>query len=1478
MHKFHSVLLGVSVLPALLIVPAIAAAPVTDRPVFVFGDVSFDGQHVANGEAAFGGRRMDTWVDGKYQNDFPNYQMYGRSFALSNSDAYIGPVTLTLGALDTENTNFAFNYQVNEVDTDLATWANIGWNEDYATILGKLSDENVLGPGNAPYTAPAVWAMSRTDSNATEGSLTFNNTQATVDGATVNADTISVTNGSTLHIVKQDTNLLNTSASFFTDAENIASDGVTTLNARTINIDGSRIIIDSDAKLVVNADEGATFQNNILNGADGGAINNAGNLSLTSAQFLNNSARYGGAIENSGIITGTNVTFAGNNASYGGAIDYDVGSVTIQGLSSFLNNSVTGSGGAIYTGGTLNVVGTTTFDGNSSSDVGGAIAVAGDGLINITGAQFTSNSTTNGEETYSEGGAIGQFDGSSTTINITNSYFTENTANDVGGAITSDRVLNVTGSHFTGNQMNGTLMGTDLNVTNEGGGAIFLYDQSIATITGTEFTGNHSGTWGGAISTRGVRDTGTAGSTSTLSITGSTFAENTATVGGAIANSLNSATITDTNFTDNTASDKGGAIYNKGTLTIAADEADVTFTGNTANGEANDIYNIGTLTLNASDGHSISLAGGITGALESIASNIVNITGAGNVSVNNALTYQTVNNSGNLSLNADLTGTTITNAEGATITLARDIAFEGGENTLDGYNGELTNDITVADGAALTINNATFESGDGDLVNEQGGVLRINDSLVGVNVTNHGTLISDPTTYESTVTNSGYASFEGDTFAGTSQLNNTGAVDLKDHLGTGVTFDEGATITGANGVINLVSGTTHFNNTASSNTVNLVSGANFDGMLASTGILDTRNGAIDTVTGGVTGGDLYVDANLTGTGSIDTFSAGATGAQIQAINILNSEYGTQGSFSFDLSGATLADNFDITGGTNYFTNVAVSDGHVVFSDKLMNTSGLYAQLGSWNGTIIGTSTEYDSETNSYSSTAGTTVGAALTALENAVNGKQGTITNTATIAADGTGFSVVAGSIGATQLAANSVASSNIIDGTIVNDDIATGTITTDRLANQNVSQFNNDAEYQNATQVSDAISSALANNGNAYQTANDIAETLEAYSTTEQMNTAISDALANGTDAYQTASSVAETLEAYSTTTEMNDAIASNAQNATYTSGNHESGTIGAALDSLTSDVATLNSTVEGLASDVATNTAAIAALTTGENSVANQIANSAQNATYDASNVTEGSIGAAISQNTTDIAEINSVLGTVHGLVASADATETTNGDDYHGNLAVGTTVEDHLVALDSAIGDMRGFGSNNIAKNTESVAANLTALDGAIGTTNTGTHVEATNSVGQNLNSLDSALADAESNIETLNNQMEVINGDENTEGSMRNIAKSYFDFVTAQDSALTLSQANAYTDERIEKLDKNMSSGIASAVALSSVAVSDVRRGEVSVGAGYGYFNGQSAGAFGAAMGISNRWSVNAGAGISGYDVSFRAGTNYKFKLF
>jgi len=173
--------------------------------------------------------------------------------------------------------------------------------------------------------------------------------------------------------------------------------------------------------------------------------------------------------------------------------------------------------------------------------------------------------------------------------------------------------------------------------------------------------------------------------------------------------------------------------------------------------------------------------------------------------------------------------------------------------------------------------------------------------------------------------------------------------------------------------------------------------------------------------------------------------------------------------------------------------------------------------------------------------------------------------------------------------------------------------------------------------------------------------------------------------------------------------------------------------------------------------------------------------------------------------IANIDSTLGTIHGLNAK-------RGADAKGNLAIGTTVEDHLVALDDAIGD-RSQLNGQYLKAGDSVAANLQSLNDGI---------------------------------------------------------------VAANE--LTLGQSRAYTDERFNKLDKELSAGVAGAVALSAVEVSNVKKGEVSVGGGYGYYNGESAMALGAAMGLSDSWSVNAGAGLSTENVSFRAGTNYKFKLF
>ncbi len=223
-----------------------------------------------------------------------------------------------------------------------------------------------------------------------------------------------------------------------------------------------------------------------------------------------------------------------------------------------------------------------------------------------------------------------------------------------------------------------------------------------------------------------------------------------------------------------------------------------------------------------------------------------------------------------------------------------------------------------------------------------------------------------------------------------------------------------------------------------------------------------------------------------------------------------------------------------------------------------------------------------------------------------------------------------------------------------------------------------------------------------------------------------------------------------------------------------------------------------------------------------------------YDAAGAADTAEANAKNYTDTEVGKVNTVMGKVHGLItADSNGIKTFNGTNatastrldasgnYVGNLAVGTTVEDHLVSLDNALGDEAIARANGDAATLASAQTYADAGDAL-----------------------------------TLN------------------AAKAYADNA----SAFNLQAAKSYTDERIKKLDKDLSAGVASAVALSSVAVSNVNKGEVSVGAGYGYFNGQSAMAFGAAMGLSDRWSINTGAGLSGSDFSIRAGTNYKFKLF
>jgi autotransporter adhesin len=87
-----------------------------------------------------------------------------------------------------------------------------------------------------------------------------------------------------------------------------------------------------------------------------------------------------------------------------------------------------------------------------------------------------------------------------------------------------------------------------------------------------------------------------------------------------------------------------------------------------------------------------------------------------------------------------------------------------------------------------------------------------------------------------------------------------------------------------------------------------------------------------------------------------------------------------------------------------------------------------------------------------------------------------------------------------------------------------------------------------------------------------------------------------------------------------------------------------------------------------------------------------------------------------------------------------------------------------------------------------------------------------------------------------------------------------------------------NHQIDTINKDLKAGIAGIAALSSVSVSDVKRGEVSVGGGYGSYAGQNAMAFGVVVGLRDNWSVNTGVSLGGAESAYRVGTNYKFKAF
>ena len=152
--------------------------------------------------------------------------------------------------------------------------------------------------------------------------------------------------------------------------------------------------------------------------ANGGAIFNAEDLTLTNSTLLGNSATGGGGIFNSGMLTLTNSTLSGNSATGGSA----GGGITNSGSATLTNSTLSGNSAGGLGGGIKNLspamlmLTNSTLSGNSAGS-GGGIDNNGTATLNNTivanspsGGDVDNSSTLTGSHNLIEDGSGGLAD------------------------------------------------------------------------------------------------------------------------------------------------------------------------------------------------------------------------------------------------------------------------------------------------------------------------------------------------------------------------------------------------------------------------------------------------------------------------------------------------------------------------------------------------------------------------------------------------------------------------------------------------------------------------------------------------------------------------------------------------------------------------------------------------------------------------------------------------------------------------------------------------------------------------------------------------------------------------------------------------------------------------------------------------------------------------------------------------------------
>ncbi|WP_462263531.1 beta strand repeat-containing protein, partial [Desulfovibrio piger] len=223
---------------------------------------------------------------------------------------------------------------------------------------------------------------------------------------------------------------------------------------------------------------GVTFDGNKVNGAtesQGGALYILGaddpanaTVSVSNSIFSNNKAE------------GTN--------GWGGAI-YNAGTLSVD-STRFENNTASAQGGAIYVHPKAELDVTNSYFKGNSGTAGGAVAIFGDNSVtpehSISNTVFEGNTATREGAKAGKGGAIAILEMDTpnpeytTALDLSNVTFLNNTSNGTGGAIHSESgTLTITDAVFSGNN------------AEQKGGAIYNDANSSITFKGDNlFTGN----------------------------------------------------------------------------------------------------------------------------------------------------------------------------------------------------------------------------------------------------------------------------------------------------------------------------------------------------------------------------------------------------------------------------------------------------------------------------------------------------------------------------------------------------------------------------------------------------------------------------------------------------------------------------------------------------------------------------------------------------------------------------------------------------------------------------------------------------------------------------------------------------------------------------------------------------------------------------------------------------------------------------